>query len=200
MNGRRIARWRRASVLAVSLAGFALLGCLQQKMTIRASAQTKKSDKPTSPDKLTVLNGDGLRFILTPGGHGFIYAFLKGTSGTFTTVFPRLGQNVAPNEVKPGQAVRIPYEENGWMTVDDSRGTEWLYIIFTKHKVDRLEDLMDKESPSSDEIATAIDKMKATMPGDYSLTKVIKDDYSEFSVTTKDADGFVLAEIGLQHR
>jgi len=201
MNGKGTMRFPWMFVLAaIAAASLCLTGCGEKFSTRIAVAIDKRPDNAISPDKLEFRTGDQMRLMITPASSGFCYVFHKGSSGEFHSLFPRSQTGMEPNDVKAGQPVRIPYKETDWLKFGDQPGTEWLFVIVSKHKIDALTDLIDKQDPPSEEIVKALDKVKSSMTGDYTLTKTVKDQYTQYTVTSKDSQGFILAEVGLVHR
>ncbi|MCX7016115.1 MAG: DUF4384 domain-containing protein [Candidatus Sumerlaeota bacterium] len=185
---------------AVAAASLSLTGCGQKLSTRVAVAIDKRPEAAISPDKLEFRTGDQMRLLVTPAFSGFCYVFHRGSSGEYHSLFPRSPSGMEPYEVKTGQPVRIPYKETEWLKFGDTPGTEWLYVIISKHKTDALTDLIDKQDPPSEEIAKALDKVKGSMTGDYTLTKTVKEQYTQYTIMSKEPPEFLFAEVGLQHR
>jgi hypothetical protein len=73
--------------------------------------------------------GDVVRFRVTARGmEGFLYVVNRGTSGTYTTLFPAEGSH-ADIFLHLDQDVFVPSVENGWFEVEGPVGFEVLYFV-----------------------------------------------------------------------
>jgi len=192
----------RARLAAAAIA-LALCACLMgcgKRLTMKVAVALEAEPESTfAPDDVMVKTGDQIRLFLTSGSKGYCYVFHKGTSGEYYSLFPRGESGAAPHAVQPNQPVRIPYEEDKWLRFGEGSGTEWVYVVFSPSKVDRLEELLEAAQLASADIQHAVDELKASLPLNYSLQKKVGKHDAVFQMTSKDPRAFILAEIGLQH-
>jgi hypothetical protein len=111
-----------------------------------------------SPDT-TFHAGDRVQLSVQTNGPGYLYIILRGTSGTWTPMFPSPEVADGNNHVNGWNASVLP--PGSRMVFDTQTGTEHLFIVFSRTPEDGLENMIYslqdgvKAKPASDK---AVDK------------------------------------------
>ncbi len=70
---------------------------------------------------------------------GYLYVIAKGSSGTWSPLFPHPESSVQRNEVVPGRRHQVPGGENEFFTFDEQTGEEKVFILLSKEPVGDLD-------------------------------------------------------------
>ena len=101
--------------------------------------------------------GDRVQLSVQTNGPGYLYIILRGTSGTWTPMFPSPEVADGNNHVDGWSAKRLP--PGSRMVFDTQTGTEHLFIVFSRTPEDGLENMVyslqdgTKAKPASDKAA-----------------------------------------------
>ncbi len=103
--------------------------------------EQRKDGKPVEMYPSHVFEvGDVVRFRVTAKGFGgYLYVIEKGTSGTYTTLYPATGmrQAAAANTIlQADQDAFVPAVEDGWFQVDGPAGFDLLYFVVSPKPID----------------------------------------------------------------
>jgi len=98
-------------------------------------------DALTKDFKLTVSPGDKIAMYVKPGENTYVYLYLLGSRENLEPIFPtNMNKETLENEFTPGRATYIP-GKNEWFTFDENKGTETFYLLVSKNRLTRLEEL-----------------------------------------------------------
>lgn len=98
-------------------------------------------DALTKDFKLNVVPGDKIGVYIEPVENAYIYLYLLDSRKNLELIFPTsMNKNTIESEFTPRKATYIPgkYE---WFTFDENRGTETFYLIASKNRLTKLEEL-----------------------------------------------------------
>lgn len=78
--------------------------------------------------------GDRVRFRFTPNFNGTLFVMNRGTSGSYTMLFPK--QDTGTNDrLEAGHAYVLPATDQGWFRINGPPGHDIVYfIVSTKHE------------------------------------------------------------------
>lgn len=97
--------------------------------------------------------GDRLRLAVEASAPGYLYIINRGSSGTWTPLFPSPDIPDASNRVEPGRTHDIP---SGYgFTVHDPPGVEKLFIVLSRVPIQDVASLTEEMSRQSEEPAPA---------------------------------------------
>ena len=78
-------------------------------------------------------SGDHLRFRFTPNFGGTLFVMDRGTSGSYTLLFPK--EDTGTNDkIEAGKAYLLPSTEKGWFRVTGPAGHDIVYFVVTSAK------------------------------------------------------------------
>jgi len=78
-------------------------------------------------------SGDRLRFRFTPNFSGTLFVTDRGTSGSYTLLFPK--EDVGTNDkIEAGKAYLLPAPDKGWFRVTGPAGHDVVYFVVTAVK------------------------------------------------------------------
>ena len=98
-------------------------------------------DALTKDFRLTVSPGDKIAMYVKPGENTYIYLYLLGSRENLELIFPiSINKETLENEFTSGRATYIP-GKNEWFTFDENRGTETFYLLASRDRLTRLEQL-----------------------------------------------------------
>jgi Domain of unknown function (DUF4384) len=112
------------------------LASYTRKLGIRLSIRKiAKSGQTTEVAPDTVFQpGDRVRLNIQVSGDGFLYIINRGSSGTWTQLFPSPDMPGVSNAVAPGVTYSVPPDRN--FVVSDPAGEEKLFIILSRTQED----------------------------------------------------------------
>jgi hypothetical protein len=84
----------------------------------------------------TFLSGDRLKFAFESNVDGYLYVVQQGSSGRWDVLFPSPDMNGGRNAVNRLQQYEVP--EDGWFLMDETPGTEQVFVILSKEPLERL--------------------------------------------------------------
>ncbi len=116
-------------------------------------------DALTKDFKLTVSPGDKIGVYVEPVENAYVYLYLLDSRKNIELIFPTsMNKSTIQSEFTPRKGTYIPgrYE---WFTFDENRGTETFYLIVSKKRVTRLEELT-KNYLDADERGKELAKQK----------------------------------------
>lgn len=134
----------------------------EQPHLIAASYQTKQiglryslllrgannSYREVSPD--TVFHaGDHLRLTLISNEPGYLYVITRGSSGSWSPLFP--GVNAAPdtNRIEAGKVYEVPSDPKAFQ-FDTTPGTEKLFVVLSRERISDLDSAIQRlKSPAA---------------------------------------------------
>ena len=126
--------YRTASITLLALFLSAAYG--QQTQPLRMEILLEKEDH----GKAVVMEpghvfepGDRLRFRFTPNFAGTLFVMDRGTSGSYTMLFPK--QDTGTNDrMEAGKAYVLPATDQGWFRVTGPAGHDIVYFVVTSAK------------------------------------------------------------------
>ncbi len=78
-------------------------------------------------------SGDRLRFRFTPNFAGTLFVMDRGTSGSYTLLFPK--EETGTNDrIEGGKAYLLPSTDKGWFRVEGPAGHDVVYFVVTPAK------------------------------------------------------------------
>jgi len=98
-------------------------------------------DALTKDFKLNVSPGDKIGVYIEPVENAYVYLYLLDSRKNLELIFPTsMNKSTIQSEFTPRKGTYIPgkYE---WFTFDENKGTETFYLIASKKRVTRLEEL-----------------------------------------------------------
>lgn len=93
---------------------------------------------PITGEDVTLRKGDELKMFVGPECKCFIYVLYQDQTGQFSVLYPADG---AFSETPPSAPSYIP-PGNGWLEVDDAKGTERIYLLASTTRLASLEKLL----------------------------------------------------------
>ncbi len=114
-----------STVVPVTLASLT-----RKPLGVRLSVSKNGQDTELPPDT-TFHPGDRVRFNIQVSDAGYLYIVNRGSSGTWTPLYPLPGQPEASNAVAPGQTYYIPSRDRNFI-VSDPPGEEKLFIVLSR--------------------------------------------------------------------
>lgn len=125
--------------------------------------------QPVPVDVNTVFrSGDRIRLAFDPSIDGYLYVIQQGSSGTWSTLLPHPqiagGRNVV---VRFGET-QVPPEGTGWFRLDDTPGTERIFVYLSPEPVATLPGVDGSESA-----AQAVDQQAVDQQAVNELTSTI---------------------------
>lgn len=153
-----------------------------------------------APENVTGRSGDRIKLQVTPAEGGYGYVFHQGSGGDYSMLFPVSAAGSAPPQVVAKQALNIPAGAADWLTFDDKPGVEKLVVVFSRHKVMRIENLLLENPVTPEAIDKAIRELRSSLPAKYELEKAVESNGTTFKLTTKDPSAYILAETELRHQ
>jgi uncharacterized protein DUF4384 len=176
-----------------------------------------------NPDT-TFRSGEGLRVSVESNDPAYLYIVARGTSGTWTVLFPNAAINKGDNRIEPRNRYEIP--AGGQFTFDQQPGTERVFVILSRTQESDLEGLiysLDRtQSPARSAPAPPVKTIVLNIPAipdalvgrireqlvsrDLVFEKVddVTSDRKEKAVyvvnATGAADSRVLADLSLRHQ
>jgi hypothetical protein len=104
----------------------------------------------------TFHNGDHLRLSIMANQPGFLYVIQKGSSGTWSSIFPGASKSatagVEINKIEPGQVYEIPNGKSSFR-FDQNPGQEKLFLVLSRERISDLDNtirsLKDPSRPGS---------------------------------------------------
>lgn len=114
-----------STVVPVTLASLT-----RKPLGVRLSVSKNGQDTELPPDT-TFHPGDRVRFNIQVSDTGYLYIVNRGSSGTWTPLYPLPGQPEASNAVAPGKTYYIPSRDRNFI-VSDPPGEEKLFIVLSR--------------------------------------------------------------------
>ncbi len=90
------------------------------------------------PSSATFKAGDRVRFTFESNIDGYLYVVQQGSSGNWTTLFPHPDINNGRNQIRRSEEYRVPPTSDGWFRVDETPGTDHVFVLLSKDPVDQL--------------------------------------------------------------
>ncbi len=112
--------------------------------------QTHGEMVEVNPDSV-FRSGDRIRISVMGNQKGFLYVVGRGSSGTWSPLFPHPASSQKSNDVVPGRKYQIPGGPGEYITFDGQVGEEKVFILLSKTPVNDLESLIQTlsgEEPS----------------------------------------------------
>ena len=78
-------------------------------------------------------SGDRLRFRFTPNFDGTLFVMDRGTSGSYTLLFPKEDTGT-DDKIEAGKAYLLPGADKGWFRVTGPAGHDVVYFVVTSAK------------------------------------------------------------------
>ena len=85
-------------------------------------------------------SGDGLRVSIESNDNAYLYIVTRGTSGTWSVLFPNTAINKGDNRIEAHQRHAIP--AGGQFTFDEREGTERVFVVLSRTQQPDLESLI----------------------------------------------------------
>lgn len=102
----------------------------------------------------TFVEGNGVRLNISVVEEGYLTILYRGSSGDTKVIFPSKEFYDGNNEIEPNQNVTIP--QRGWFFFDNKKGTETVYIIYSKKEnFDKIMATPQQSAKIFDEISYA---------------------------------------------
>ena len=118
-----------------------------------------KKEVPTSTK---FKNGDRINVRVEVNDFGYLYIFAKGTSGTWTPLFPNAGVANGDNRVGPNQPYLIPSKQAFEFYADP--GDERLFVVFSRKPEPDFDGLIYKVAPDRGDTKVATPHVEAPTP------------------------------------
>lgn len=96
----------------------------------------------TRPDHVFE-SGDVVRFRLTSGFDGYLYVLERGSSGSYTALFPA-GATTSDNVIYKGKQSLVPPLGDGWFQIDGPPGFDVVYFLVSPTPIDLAADNENK--------------------------------------------------------
>lgn len=129
-------RKKQTEVCVTLLAMFASLASGQTSNPLRMEILLEKEDH----GKATVMepghvfeSGDHLRFRFTPNFSGTLFVQDRGTSGSYTLLFPKEDSGT-DDKIEAGKTYLLPSVDKGWFRVTGPAGHDIVYFVVTSAK------------------------------------------------------------------
>jgi hypothetical protein len=76
------------------------------------------------------VTGDRVRFRFTPNFSGTLFVMDKGTTGSYTMLFPK-SETGTNDKLEPGKSYLLPSTDNGWFKITGPAGYDVVYFVVT---------------------------------------------------------------------
>ena len=122
---------------------------------------------PITSEDVTLHSGDEIKMFVGPECKCFIYVLHQDQAGQFTVLYPADG---AFTDTPPSTASYIP-AGGGWLEVDDSKGTERIYLLASPTRLTSLEQLLaaaKRPSPTQQIVGELARLQKSTVARNWS--------------------------------
>ncbi len=86
--------------------------------------------------------GDKIRLSIMPNQSGYLYIIQRGTSGTWSSLFPDAKSTNGSNQLKAGQLYEFPPGENAGFQFDEHAGTERIFLVYARSEAENVEHLI----------------------------------------------------------
>jgi hypothetical protein len=90
----------------------------------------------------TFRSGDRIRITVRPNDEGYLYVVMRGSSGTWSLLFPSKEFANGDNKLKRGQDYQIPTGGQGQFVFDERAGEERLFLVFARQPEQNLDQLI----------------------------------------------------------
>ena len=90
------------------------------------------------PATATFKAKDKVRLTFESSIDGYLYVVQQGSSGKWTTLFPHPDINGGRNQIRRAEEYPVPPSADGWFVVDDTPGTDHIFVFLSKEPVDQL--------------------------------------------------------------
>jgi len=111
-------------------------------------------------------SGDGLRVSVESNDNAYLYIVTRGTSGTWSVLFPNAAINKGDNRVAAHERQTIP--AGGQFTFDEREGTERVFVVLSRTQQSDLESLiydLDRTQSPQRPAAPPLKTIAQKMPG-----------------------------------
>ena len=111
-------------------------------------------------------SGDGLRVSVESNDNAYLYIVTRGTSGTWSVLFPNAAINKGDNRVAAHERQTIP--AGGQFTFDEREGTERVFVVLSRTQQSDLESLiyeLDRTQSPQRPTAPPLKTIAQKMPG-----------------------------------
>jgi hypothetical protein len=102
------------------------------------------------PDDFTFSSGDRIRLNVMVNQSGYLYVLHRGSSGAWHLLFPHHDDATADHAVTALRPQEIP--KTGWFEFDDRPGTEQLFLIFSKRRIEAVQPLTHSNERTAESI------------------------------------------------
>jgi serine/threonine-protein kinase len=96
------------------------------------------AEASVDPATATFKAKDKVRLTFESNIDGYLYVVQQGSSGKWTTLFPHPDINGGRNQIRRAEEYRVPSTADGWFEVDDTPGTDHIFVFLSKDPVDQL--------------------------------------------------------------
>src|SRR5262249_21769726 len=86
--------------------------------------------------------GDRIRLQVDSNTTGYLYIVMQGSSGTWQLLFPNAEVSGGSNRIAKGQSLMIPSGDRGQFVVDETAGTEKIFLVLTRQPEPDLDKLI----------------------------------------------------------
>lgn len=94
-------------------------------------------------------SGDRIRISVMGNQKGYLYVIARGSSGTWTPLFPHPESSQRQNEIVPGRNYQVPGGEGEYFLFDQQAGAEKIFLLLAKSAVKDLDTLIVSLNPPS---------------------------------------------------
>ena len=94
-------------------------------------------------------SGDRIRLSVMGNQKGYLYVIARGSSGTWTPLFPHPESSQQQNEIVPGRNYQVPGGEGEYFLFDQQAGAEKIFLLLSKAPVKDLDALIVSLNPQS---------------------------------------------------
>ena len=118
-------------------------------------------------DDVTLKSGDEIQMFLSPVSTCFIYVLHEDPAGAITSLFPPK-PGVFPGGYGVGREYYVP-DPRQWLTLDTVTGTERVYVIASRERLNKVEALLkDPRASAKAVVAELALVLKQQRPGNWS--------------------------------
>jgi hypothetical protein len=137
---------------------------LRYALLLRGSDGHYSEVSPTA----TFHNGDHLRLSIMANQPGYLYVIQKGSSGTWSPIFPGPSKGAATgeevNKIEPGKVYEIPHGKSSFR-FDQNPGEEKLFMVLSRERISDLDNTI-KSLKDPSHPATAAPKPEEPAPSE----------------------------------
>ena len=112
------------------------------------------------PASATFMAKDRVRLTFESNVDGYLYVVQQGSSGNWTTLFPHPDINGGRNQIRRTEEYRVPSTADGWFEVDNTPGTDHIFVFLSREPVDQLPGLTPVKQGYASADPAVIDGLK----------------------------------------